>query len=737
MVKKLTRLVVHRRRAVLVTAVIIALLGGSAGSTLFSKLSAGGWDDPGAESGAAADLLQDKLGHRPPNLVLMITAPDTVDEPGAVRAGTALTERLAAEPGLSDVTSYWSAGQPDQLRSTDAGKALVLATIEGDPTEVDQRLSKLIPVYEGDQGELDVRIGGYAMFEHELTEQSERDIIAAEMIVFPITLIALVLIFGSVVAALLPLAVALVTVLTGMGVMWVLADLTDLSVLATNVVTLLGMGLAIDYSLLMVNRFREELRAGKSTSDAIAATMRTAGRTIVFSAVTVAIALSALIWFPLGALRSVSYAGIATALVAGAASLTLLPALLSVFGRRVGRARLGRRRPDGADGATEEGFWHRLAVLVMRRPVPVATVVVLFLLLLGSPFLNLKLGEVDERTMPASAQSRQVADTVRTEFESGEQNPLQVVAPRSGAPETVAEYAAELSALPHVSHVDTITGTYAKGVEVMPAGPQHTRFARDGALYLSVVPAAGAAEDAQQLVRDLRATPAPFDVLVGGLAAVTVDGNDSLLRWLPYSLGALGISMVILLFLLTGSVLLPFLALFLSGLSLTATFGALVWIFQDGNLSGWFGDFVATGSLAGTIPVMLFAIAFGLAMDYQVFMLSRIREEYERTGDNVTAVATGLERIGRIVTAAAVLISIVFLAFLFSEITLMKAFGVGLPLAVLLDATLIRGALLPATMRLGGRVTWWAPAPLRRVHARFGLREGDDSPAETELVKTA
>ncbi len=369
----------------------------------------------------------------------------------------------------------------------------------------------------------------------------------------------------------------------------------------------------------------------------------------------------------------------------------------------------------------------------MRRPAPIATIVAALLLLLGTPFLDLKLGEVDERTMPESAQSRQVSDTIRAEFDSGEQNALQVVAPDARASEEeVTDYAIYLSEMPNVARVDTVTGSYTAGTEVAPAGPAHEHFATGDALYLQVVPTPVESEDTQDLVTGIRDADAPFEIMVGGLAAVTIDGNDALMSWLPYSLAALGVCMVILLFLLTGSLVLPFLALLLSGLSLTATFGALVWIFQDGHLNGLFGGFTVTGSLPGTIPVMLFAVAFGLAMDYQVFMLSRIREEYERTGSGPTAVAVGLERIGRIVTAAAILISIVFLAFLLSEITLMKAFGVGLPLAVLLDATLIRGAMLPAMMKLLGRATWWAPEPLRRLHQRFGLREGDDAAAAAD-----
>lgn len=722
---RLARLTVRRPWAVLLVAAVLAMVAGSSGATLFERLSAGGWYDRGAESGQAADMLAEEFGVSDPNLILLAGAPAGVDEPASAAAGAELTGRLAAEPGVEDVISYWTSGRAPHLRSTGGDQALVLASIEGDEVTVDERLAELTPEYRGDQGGLDVRIGGYARFQHELSEQSERDIVTAELVVFPVTLLILALIFGSLVAATLPLLVAFVTVLLGMGAMWLLTELTELSVLAANVVTLLGLGLAIDYSLLMVSRFREELRSGRGTGAAIRVTMRTAGRTVLFSAVTVAVALSVLAWFPLGALRSISYAGIITAMLAGAASLTVLPAMFAVLGGRIERGRVWRRRrPDRDPAGSGAGFWHRLAMLVMRRPLPVATAVLAALLLLGAPFLRFTMGDVDERTLPESAESRQVATAIRTGFDSGEQNAVQVVAPRATAgQEAVARYAADLSRIAHVARVDTATGTYVDGTWAAPPGPEHQRFASGDSLYLSVVPDPGEVDQAREVVREVRGTPAPFEVLVGGQPATTLDGHEALTSRLPHSLATLGVVMVGLLFLLTGSLMLPLLALVLSLLSLTATFGALVWIFQDGNLSGVLG-YTVTGGIAPTVPVMLFAIAFGLAMDYQVFMLSRIREEYDRTGDRTTAVAVGLERVGRIVTAAAVLISTVFLAFLISDIGLMKAFGVGLPLAVLLDATLIRGAMLPAAMQLLGAATWWAPPPLQRFHARSGLREG-------------
>ncbi|MBB5788658.1 MMPL family transporter [Jiangella mangrovi] len=722
MARRLAGFVTRRGRAVLVVALLLALLGGATSMSLFGKLSAGGFDDPGSESGRAADLLEDTFGQSPPNLALLVTAPDRVDSAASTTAGTRLTEGLAGEDGVRDVVSYWTSGQP-QLRSAGGDRALVLATITGDETEVNERVGELASEYGGALADgVDVQVGGYAAFSHELTEQSEKDVVTGEMIVFPVTLIALVLVFGGFVAALLPLAVAAATSLLGMGLLWVLADVTELSVFAANVVTLAGLGLAIDYSLLMVNRYREELAGGRTVPDAIRATLTSAGRTIVFASLTVCIALATLILVPLPAIRSIGYAGVLTALLAASASLIVLSALFAVLGRRVGTPRLRRRRNAVAGDGVENGFWHRLATFVMRRPLPIATVVTAVLLLLGAPFLGMKLGYLDERVMPDSSEARQVATTIREEFATGEQDALQVVIPAGGDADAVGDYAQGLSGLDHVARVDTVTGSYAGGAAVAAAGPAHERFAADDAVYLSVVPEAETVELTRELVGAVRAVDAPFETLVGGTAAMAEDADRSLLDVLPWALGAVGLAMVVLLFLLTGSVLLPFLALVLSTLSLSATFGAMVWIFQDGNLSGLF-DFTVTGTTISTVPVMLFALAFGLAMDYQVFMLSRIREEYDRGAAPTAAVALGLEKVGRIVTAAAVLISIVFLAFLVSDITLMKAFGVGLPLAVLIDATLIRGALLPATMRLLGRATWWAPAWLRRVHARFGLRE--------------
>lgn len=740
MFDRLAGLIIRRRVMVLVVSLLLALAGGVASTSLFGKLTAGGFDDPNSESRQAVEKLSTTFGQGPPNLTVLVTADGDVDDSAVASAGTELTKELGRQPGVKNVASYWTAGKAPQMKSKDGEQALIFGTVTGDEATSQKRASELAEEFEGKRSGLEVTFGGYAKFQQELLEQGQKDAQTGEAIAIPLTLIVLVAIFGSLVAASLPLIVAIVAMMLSMGLMWLLAEVTSVGSLAASVVTLLGLGLAIDYSLLFVNRYREELRSGKQTEEALRATMGTAGRTVLFSTLTVAVASCSLLWFPLLAVRSMGYAGALTAVLSGAASLLVLPALLVVMGDRIDRGRVfGRKRAAAAAAGTErgstlaDGFWHRLAIVVMKRPVPIATIVTAFLLLLGAPFLGINIGMPDERVMPESSSARQVATAVKDGFDSSEQNALLVVAPKGGSDEqAVTAYAKDLSSLPGVATVHTSTGSFAGGDAAAPANEQSARFAADDAVYFAVAPSADDPDQADRIVGEIRDSDAPFDVLVGGTAATNKDASSALVKWLPYALGSLLIAMLVLLFLVTGSVLLPVVAVVLTMLSLTATFGALVWVFQDGHLAWLLGGFTPTGSIAATIPVMLFGLAFGLAMDYQVFLLSRMREEYDLTGSPTEAVARALERTGRIVTAAALAISIVFLGFVVSDISLVKAYGIGLPLAVLMDATLVRGALLPAAMRLGGKATWWAPAWLRRVHARFGLREEGPAPKKGE-----
>jgi RND superfamily putative drug exporter len=440
-----------------------------------------------------------------------------------------------------------------------------------------------------------------------------------------------------------------------------------------------------------------------------------------------------LLIFPLAFLRSFAYAGISVVVMAAVGAVVVLPALLAALGPRVDKWVLFRRHPKEVG----EGFWHRVAVFVMHRPIPVATIAIVLLAVLGGPFFRIQFTLPDDRVLPSSAPARQVMDDIRTSFRSQEAYPNTVVATgvdpvASGA--EIADYAATLSRLPNAARVDSAAGSFVEGDVVLPPGAIHQRFATDDATWLSVVPGVEPMSDAgEQLVKDIRAAPAPFPVQVGGSAAILVDEKESLFGMIPWAMLIIAVATFVLLFLMFGSVLVPVKALVLNVLSLSATFGAMVWIFQDGHLSESL-DFTAIGALDTTTPILMFCIAFGLSMDYEVFLLSRIKEEWDRNGDNVRSVAVGLEHTGRIVTAAAALLAVVFLAFATSGITFIKLFGIGLTMAVIMDATVIRATLVPAFMRLAGRANWWAPAPLRRVYERWGIRESVDLDAPEAAV---
>ena len=737
MLERLGRFLLRRRWAVLAATLAVVVAAGVFGGSAITRLKAGGFDDPEAESTRAAAILRDEFGAGDPNLVLLVTAKGgQVDDPAVAAAGQALTRRLAAEPDLAQVVSYWASGAP-ALKSTDGGQALVLGRITGDEEDMDERAAALTAAYARDDAALSVQVGGQAQVFREVGEQVESDLARAEAIAVPITLLLLVLVFASAVAGSLPLAVGGFAIVGTLLVLRVLAEVTDVSIYALNLTTALGLGLAIDYSLFIVSRYREELRAGREPADALVATMRTAGRTVLFAAATIAASLLALLVFPLYFLRSFGYAGIAVVALAAIGALVVLPALLAVLGRRVDRFTLPVfRRRAAAAREPGTGFWHRIATAVMRRPVPVALAVVAFLVLLGTPFLGVRFGLPDDRVLPPSAEGRQVAEAVRDRFATDESSALSVVAPGIGDPMAhVAEidgYATALSRLDGVERVDALTGSYAGGARLqgpLAAGdgaavpPEGRRFAAADGTWLSVVgsvePYSAAGED---LVAAVRGLDAPLGAQVTGPSAQLVDTKASLFGNLPAAAAIIAVVTFALLFLMTGSVVIPIKALILNLLSLTAIYGAMVWVFQDGHLAGALG-FTPTGTIDTSMPVLLFCIAFGLSMDYEVFLLSRIKEEYDRTGDTVASVAAGLERTGPIVTTAAALLAIVFIAFATSQVSFLKLFGIGTALAILIDATLIRALLVPAFMRLAGQANWWAPAPLRRLHARVGLRE--------------
>jgi RND superfamily putative drug exporter len=500
-------------------------------------------------------------------------------------------------------------------------------------------------------------------------------------------------------------------------------------VFALNLTTGLGLGLAIDYSLFVVSRYREELAEGASTNVAIGRTMQTAGRTVAFSAGTVMISLAALLLFPVTYLRSFAYAGVAVVFLAAVASVIVLPAILAVLGHRVEALRIFKPKD-----ASEDGFWGRQARRVMKHPVAYAVGVTLVLLVLAVPFFNFNAGTIDDRVVPDSVSSRATTDQIRKDFATREADALQVLIPDADLAtdgNDVNVLAKKIAALPGVRRVDGASGSMlVTDGKILPPVPNElsSRFEPDPGehgTWLSVVSDIEPhSPEGEQLVKDIRALRAPLAFTVAGVSATLVDTKESVLSTLPWTLGLIALATFVLLFLMTGSLLVPLKALLLNVLSLTATFGAMVWIFQEGHLSDFFG-FTPTGSIDIFTPILMFCIAFGLSMDYEVFLLSRIKEEYDLERDNEHAVEVGLQKTGRIVTAAALLLTIVFVGIATSSVSIVQLFGVGLSLAVLVDAFLIRATLVPAFMRLAGRANWWSPSWLRRWHLRYGIWENE------------
>ncbi|MFF4943605.1 MMPL family transporter [Streptomyces rubiginosohelvolus] len=733
-----TRFVTARPRLALLAALVITALAVFAGSGVADRMGSGGWQAPDAESTYATEVLAREFPASQPNLLLLVDSGSAgVDDPAVAAEAARLAERLKAEPGISGVGSYWETASP-ALRSEDGQEAIIAARIGGDEKAAGETLDRLAPAFAGERGPVTVSLGGPVAVQHEMQTTIQEDLLRAELIALPVTLVLLVMVFGSAVAAMLPLAVGIVAILGTNAVLRGLTEFTDVSVFAMNLTTALGLGLAIDYALFIVRRFREELATGADTRTAVGTTLRTAGRTVLFSALTVAVSLSAMLVFPQYFLRSFAYAGIAVVLLAAAAALILLPAALVLLGPRINsldlRRLLRRRKKTATAGADPAGAaaggpgagsaggadaspgrgWAWLGALVMRRAPVFAIVTTVGLLLLGLPFLGVKFGTADDRQLPASAESRVVQEHIRDGFPGSPGGGLEVLVEGQGSRADHADLKARIEQLPGVLRVE---GPVAEG----------------SAAYYSVLPKGEAVgEETQQLVRDLRAVPSAssLDVSVTGTAAVLVDSKDSIADRLPWALAIIVVATLLVVFLLTGSVLIPLQAVVLNALSLTAMFGAVVWVFQDGNLSGLLA-FTSTGDIETTLPVLMFCVAFGLSMDYGVFLISRIKEEYDRTGDHEHSVTFGLRHTGGLITAAAVILAVVMVAIGTSRVTNTKMLGLGIALAVLMDAMVVRSLLVPAVMKLMGRSTWWAPAPLRAFHRRFGLSEGEATPAVT------
>jgi putative drug exporter of the RND superfamily len=734
-VRRLALFVVRRRWWVLAVALVAIPASALYGGGVHDKLSPGGFVDPGSESArTAAAVAKEFPSSAQSDFVIVVTAKHgTVTSPDVSAAGIALTKRLRAAPGVVTAFSYWSLpnlGALSPLSSRDQRQALVFASLEGTDDSKIKLAAKLAPEFEPDTNVIKTGVTGVAEVTRQLSDQADEDLQKSDLLTAPFTFIALVFVFGGLIAAGLPLAVALLAVLGTFVLLTVLAQLTTVSVFSLNLATGLGLGLAIDYSLFVVSRYREEFARGVSSPVAIGRSMQTAGRTVAFSAGTVAISLTALAIFPVPYLRSFAYAGVAVVALAAVSAIVVLPAMLAVLGPRVERFRVFKVRE-----VTDGGAWGRQADRVMRHPVPYAVTVTLILVLLAIPFLHLHLGLSDDRVGPEKMTSRIATSQYRRNFATREADALSVYVPgidTTADRSAIDRFARTLKGLPGVARVDALTGEYLSFNNQLIAAPPIPGLSQrfepppgQRGTYLSVIPDVDPlSSKGEQLVKDVRSTPAPFHFTVAGLSARLVDTKQSVLSRLPLALGLVALATFVLLFLMTGSLLIPIKALLLNILSLTATFGATVWIFQEGHFAHEL-HFTSTGTIDVFTPILMFCIAFGLSMDYEVFLLSRIKEEYDLERDNERAVSLGLQKTGRIVTAAALLLTIVFIGIATSEVALVKAFGVGLAIAVLVDAFLIRATLVPAFMKLANRRNWWSPRWLRRWHLRFGIWENE------------
>jgi len=716
----------RRRRLILLIAAGVAVLGGLWGTTIFAKVqTAGGFDAPNSVSQHEANLATQAFGRNAGDVVVLYSSPHLTTASPAFRS--AVTSTLAALPDreVAAYASYFSTGSR-QFVSASGHQTYAVIELAGATDTARQDSYDAIKAQLGAPG-LRSQVGGVVPTDEAIDTATTASITRAEGLSFPILLVLLLVIFGSLTAASLPLAIGALGILGSFTALRLLTLVTGVSVFSLNITTILGLGLGIDYGLFLVTRFREELHKQDTVEDAVARTVATAGRTVLVSGVTVAIVLASLMLFPETILRSIGYGGVATVLVDMLAALTVLPALLAVLGPKVNSLRIRRsvQRPPAAENS---GGWHRLAHGVMRRPLLYAVPIVVLLLGLGSPFLHVVWGGVDATALPASAAPRLVTQALNADFPGNPTAPIEVLVqfsgPVSGSAARTASLASYASRLGHVPGVTAAQLTGVRGdvarIDLGYAPGPYTPQAR-------------------AIAANVRAVAAPdgATAYTGGQTAALADELSSIGQTLPWMALAVVIATFVLLFLAFGSLILPLEAIVANVLSLSAMYGVVTWIFGDGHLSGLLG-FTSTGTISPTIPVLMFAIMFGLSMDYEVFLLSRIREGYDRTGDNTAAIASGLQRTGGVITSAALLLIIVIGMFSLSSITFIKLLGVGMIVALVLDATLVRLLLVPATMRLLGDANWWAPAPLRRFYSRYGIRE-DDGPdpaavAEPETV---
>jgi RND superfamily putative drug exporter len=695
MFEKLGHVIVRRRKAMVILFIVSVLTAGTVGTMIFSRLDSGGYSNPNSDSYQVYNYLNENLNVADPNIVVVVDSGNLpITDPTVAAKAQLLETEMAKAPGVTKVVSYWNTGGEKTLAASDGKAAYILVYGGGEAfTPESQEMGAYFQKnFDGKRDGLTIYSGGVGVVGNAINKKIADDLKIAEAISIPLTFILLVMVFGAMAASAMPLLVGVSAILGAFFLLYLISLVTSVSVYALNLTTGMGLGLGIDYALLIVNRFREELHRGKNVEDSIVDTMASAGKTVFYSGLTVLVTLFSLTFFPLPFLKSFGYAGVSVVAIAVAGALFGLPPILAMLGTKVNKGVVRKSAIEHKD----EGRWAQTARLVMKRPVAVVLLSLIILGILAAPIKNIAFSQGDSRILPASNPAAVATAIQESRFESNIATIDILVLDGAGKENEISSYIEEVK---KVSGIVTVAAPQTIGNDIQITA------------YESMLPRS---PEAQQLIHNLRDLPAPAGTLIGGVAADYTDTQDGIAETLPLALGWIAISVLILLFVFTGSIILPIKAVLLNVMSLAATMGVMTWIFVDGNLQWLVGSFTVTGTLDTSIVILIFVVVFGLSMDYELFLLSRIREEHLLGKSNIESVATGLQRSARIITAAAVLLAVVFAAFVTSGVTSIKMMGFGVAFAVVLDATLIRALLVPALMRLLGERNWWAPKAMQR-----------------------
>jgi len=714
--RPLSNFVIRHSKLSLFGFIGIVLLSLFGGFQAFGNLSSGGSNDPNSDSQKVAEILVKDFKQNDPQLVLIADMGRSVDDAQSVENATLLTDSLKAVEGVDRVSSYYSLGSPATLRSTDGMATYFFVNLKASASLAEVS-TKIQNDFTGNHFGATLYVAGLGAVSGEINHVVEQDLIKAESIAFPLLILLMIFVFGSVVAAGLPFLIALLTIVGSFFFVWLSTLVTETSTFSVNLISGLGLGLGIDYSLLMVNRFREERQRKQDVAKAVEITLLTAGRTVFFSGLTVALVMLSLNFFPQTFLKSFALAGLVSVSLAVAAALIVLPAVMNLLGDKIDRWPLFKHRP-----AKDVGFWSKLARFVMKRPLPVVVVSLLALGSLASLGMGLKLGLVDDRILPPDNRVVVATDQIRNRFDGREGSPVEVMV-KGSTTQSITAFATSLSKQGNISRVQTPLGIFTKGMLVPQTDAFFTSYTTPDWTRIVVISTVEPRSPAgEKLTTAIRAQSNSFSkVLVGGSAASYTDSLLGITNNLPWAALWIVLTTIILLFLFTGSILLPIKAVLLNFLSLFATLGFLVWVFMGGHLKWLLGDFATTGTIDSSSIVLVAVIAFGLSMDYELFLLSRIKEQHDAGLGTTDSVALGLQRSGRIITTAAIVLAVSFVAFATSGVSIMKMLGLGIAFAVLMDATIIRALLVPALMRLFGKANWYAPKWMLWVQKKIGL----------------